>query len=414
MRRKTGCVQKCVPGMRNHTVLGAGLVIVVLGFLPAFAQTGWFPQYPPIAPDFRGVCFPADCETGYVVGHYGAILKTSDAGQTWILQNSGTAYTLTAVDFPVDGQTGFAVGWYGTILKTLDGGESWDTVSSGTSENLYAIQFPTDTDTGYAVGEEGTILKTIDGGEKWTAVYTGTTEWFTSLCFPVDCQTGYVVGSNGCALKTTDGGVNWLSQTISADDWFESVCFPTGPDVGYVSGYNCELYKTVNGGETWVDMNPTETNRYACWHVVFFVDDQEGFIAGTGADIRKTCDGMTTWVSQGVPMGIIFDLQFPAGRDTGYAVGATGILKTVDGGGMNVTEDAHRFIKPAQLAVPNPFMSHTCIPGREAESFSVWDVAGRKVGVYRGSAIGADLKPGIYFVNSRQNSGTLTRIVKIE
>ncbi len=390
------------------------MVLSVLINLPAFAQTGWFPLYPPITPDFRGVSFPADCETGYVVGHNGAILKTNDAGQTWTLENSGTAYTLTAVDFPVDAQTGFAVGWYGTILKTLDSGETWDTMPSGTSENLYAIQFPADTDTGYAAGEGGTILKTIDGGAQWTAVFTGTTEWFTSLCFPVDCQTGYVVGSNGCALKTTDGGVNWLSQTISADEWFESVCFPTGTDIGYASGYNCVLYKTVNGGETWVDMNPTETNRYACWHVVFFVDDQVGFIAGTGSDIRKTCNGMTTWVSQGVPMGIIFDLEFPVNGDTGFAVGATGILKTIDGGGMSVAEDAHESSIPLLSTVPNPFVSHACIPGREAELFCVWNVAGRKVGVYPGSAIGADLKPGIYFVCSRQNPGTWTRIVKIE
>jgi len=407
-------VQIYVSRICDHTIPIVWIVIVVLGFLPAYAQTGWFPLYPPISPDFQGICFPVDCQVGYVVGPTGTILKTTDAGQIWTQQTSGTGYTLNAVDFPVDAQTGFAVGWYGTILKTSDGGETWDTVSSGTSENLYAVQFPANTDTGYTVGEAGTILKTIDGGEKWTAVYSGTTEWFTSLCFPVDCQVGYVVGSNGCALKTTDGGSSWIDQTINTDQWFESVYFPTGPDLGYASGYNCVLYKTVDGGETWVDMNPTEADRYACWHVVFFVDDQVGFIAGTGADIRKTCDGMTTWVSQGVPMGIVFDLQFPVDEDTGFAVGATGILKTIDGGGMFVTEDVHAFVQTALSARPNPFVTHTCIPGKENESYIVRDVTGRSVGMDPGYAIGGDLKPGIYFVCPQQGSHTWTRIVKIK
>jgi photosystem II stability/assembly factor-like uncharacterized protein len=411
MKRMKSCVRIYIPGLCDLPVLTIVMVFMLLGNSPLHAQTGWFPLYPPISPDFRGVCFPVDCETGYVVGHNGAILKTSDAGLTWTLQTSGTAYTLTDVNFPVDAQVGFATGWYGTILKTSDG-ETWDTLPSGTSENLYAIQFPTDTDTGYAVGEAGTILKTVNGGEKWTAIYSGTDEWFTSLCFPNDCQTGYVVGSSGCALKTTNAGLNWIDQTINADQWFESVCFPEGPDIGYVSGYNCMLYKTQDGGNTWVDMNPT-AEPYACWHVVFFVDDQEGYIAGTGADIRKTCDGMTTWVSQSVPMGIVFDLQFPAGKDTGYAVGATGILKTIDGGTL-VAEDVRKSISPALAAVPNPFVSYASILGRENEWFVVQDVTGRTVSRCRGRIIGADLAPGIYFVYPEQHPGSWTRVVKIE
>lgn len=413
MKSITRSVQIYVPGICDHTISIAWIVFAVLGLLPVFGQTGWFPLYPPISPDFRGVCFPADCETGYVVGHTGAILKTSDAGQTWTLQTSGTAFTLNAVDFPVDPQTGFAVGWYGSILKTSDGGETWDTMPSITSEHLHTIQFPTDTDTGYAAGEGGIILKTINGGEKWTAVHTGTTEWFTSLHFPNDCQTGYVVGSDGNILKTTNGGEHWLDQTFSTDLWFESVCFPTGTEIGYASGYNCVLYKTQDGGNTWVDMNPT-ADPYACWHVVFFVDDQEGYIAGTGADIRKTCDGMTTWVSQGVPMGIVFDLQFPADGDTGYAVGATGILKTTDGGGTFVEERFQNRIEALVYAVPNPFVSHTCIPGKENEAYIVRDVTGRNVGTYPGHTIGGDLEPGIYFVCPRQGSHAWTRIIKIK
>ena len=112
MRRMKNSVQIYKPNLNKQMSVVAIIVLAVLANLPAFAQTGWFQLYPPISPDFRGVCFPADCQTGYVVGHNGATLKTTDAGQSWTLENSGTAYTLTAVDFPVDAQTGIIVGWY--------------------------------------------------------------------------------------------------------------------------------------------------------------------------------------------------------------------------------------------------------------------------------------------------------------
>ena len=54
-------------------------------------------------------------------GYCGKILKTTNGGENWISQNSGTSKRLTSVYF-TDNQTGWAVGWNGTILKTINGG----------------------------------------------------------------------------------------------------------------------------------------------------------------------------------------------------------------------------------------------------------------------------------------------------
>src|SRR5438045_8602837 len=64
----------------------------------------------------------------------------------------------------VNANTGTVVGEYGTIVRTTDGGNSWTIQASGTTQTLWAVSF-TDITNGTAVGEGGTILRTTDGGD---------------------------------------------------------------------------------------------------------------------------------------------------------------------------------------------------------------------------------------------------------
>jgi hypothetical protein len=62
---------------------------------------------------------------------------------------------------------------------------------------------------------------------------------------------------------------------------------------------------------------------------------------------------------------------------------------------------------------PNPFTSFASIPGHSSERFSLYDITGRKVGVYKGDRIGADLGPGIYFLRAEGGGSKPLRVVKI-
>ena len=73
--------------------------------------------------DLHSVSFPTALD-GWACGRRGTILHTSDGGETWTPQSSGTTYTLSSVFF-VDTRNGWAVGDGGTILHTVDGGENW-------------------------------------------------------------------------------------------------------------------------------------------------------------------------------------------------------------------------------------------------------------------------------------------------
>jgi hypothetical protein len=74
----------------------------------------------------------------------------------------------------VDASTGTVVGEYGTIVRTTDGGNSWTIQASGTTQTLWAVSF-TDANNGTAVGEAGVILRTTDSGAHWASQPSGTT-----------------------------------------------------------------------------------------------------------------------------------------------------------------------------------------------------------------------------------------------
>jgi hypothetical protein len=62
---------------------------------------------------------------------------------------------------------------------------------------------------------------------------------------------------------------------------------------------------------------------------------------------------------------------------------------------------------------PNPFASFSSIPGHESERFALYDVSGRRVGVYKGDRIGEGLRAGVYFLRAESGEGKPVRIVKV-
>ncbi len=107
-------------------------------------------------------------QTGYVAG-YGAILKTTDGGETWAYLDVKND-NFTALQCVNENEV-WACGYNGSIVHTTDGGKNWEKVRNGnniTAANyeLLDIVFK-DTQTGYAVGEKGLVIHTSNGGKDW-------------------------------------------------------------------------------------------------------------------------------------------------------------------------------------------------------------------------------------------------------
>ncbi len=89
----------------------------------AISQTGWQWSNPkPQGNTLRGVAF-ADSNTIVGVGNAGTILRSTDRGDTWSIQNAMTYQHLNDVCFG-SSVIGFAVGDDGVILRTKDGGST--------------------------------------------------------------------------------------------------------------------------------------------------------------------------------------------------------------------------------------------------------------------------------------------------
>ncbi|MBC3935906.1 glycosyl hydrolase [Undibacterium sp. CY7W] len=171
----------------------------------------------PISATLTSVHF-IDTKNGWAAGHWGAILKTGDAGETWQLLRSDTK-----VDQPLfsiyfkDARNGWAAGLWSLLLSTSDGGATWQSVSlpvpageSKADRNLFAIF--SDQEGGLAItAERGTIVHSADGGSSWTYIDTG---YKGSLWAGTVLQDGtwMVGGLRGTMLRSADHGKTWHSS----------------------------------------------------------------------------------------------------------------------------------------------------------------------------------------------------------
>ena len=171
-------------------------------------------QMMPVRSMLTSVSF-ADERTGWIVGHWGVILKTSDGGETWTLQRSeiNNDQPLFAVYFK-NTQEGWAVGLWALILHTNDGGETWTNVSlppfrgeKKADHNLYAI-FGSPRGDLFITGEKGLVIRSIDSGITWNYFETG---YIGSLWTGVTLKDGTIIvgGLLGKIYRSADRGETW-------------------------------------------------------------------------------------------------------------------------------------------------------------------------------------------------------------
>jgi len=174
----------------------------------------------PLSSTLTGVSF-INADTGWAVGHWGAILKTSDGGEHWSLQRSdvNVDQPLFSVHFK-NAQEGWAVGLWSLMLHTVDGGTHWETVAlpppagaKKADRNLYAI-FADAKGNLFVACEQGRVLHSSDGGATWSYSETGYAGSFWSGLALSD-GTLLVGGLRGTIYRSADGGSSWQAASSS-------------------------------------------------------------------------------------------------------------------------------------------------------------------------------------------------------
>lgn len=194
-----------------------------------------------------------DNQTGYVVGDWGLVFKTTNGGATWSANSAPVNTRLWDVDF-VTAQLGWALSAAGDLLKTTNGAASWQV--QPTPVGFSRIQF-LDADFGFAVGDSR-FFKTTNGGQTWLPVGEPLPSSPPEFQF-LDPFTGFTfIGDR--PVITTDGGQNWLYQQAAPAlppgdfEGFSDLSILDG-NTGFLAGFqnnsgfvNTLMAKTDNGG----------------------------------------------------------------------------------------------------------------------------------------------------------------------
>jgi len=283
-----------------------------------------------------------DANNGWAVTDYGIIIRTSNGGEIWTQQSSGTNNHLLSVSF-VDSNTGWVVGEAGTVIKTTNGGLNWEILPPGITTNIENVFF-TDNDNGWIISKfwfSWCLYRSTDGGLNW--MLQSNLEISPSQVYFTDFDNGWIAGflsewgsSWGKFSHTTDGGNSWIYQSIpdSFNNTPLSVYFTdsqNGWAVGHKDWYLSGLIlKTTDGGNNWTEY-PNEVNEPL--NSVCFVNENLGWCAGNSGTIMHTTDGGTNWYLQSA--GVSSDLLSVCFTDSvnGWISGNNGaLIQTSDGG----------------------------------------------------------------------------------
>jgi photosystem II stability/assembly factor-like uncharacterized protein len=344
--------------------------------------------------------------TGYAVGNQpGIILKTTSAGQTWVIQVGSGTFSLFGISF-VNAETGFVCGSL-NVKKTTNGGTNWTNVYTSTTNEVFGDIFFINVNTGFAVGSYNRFLKTTNAGANWTPSVIPVPGSFLNSVYFTNENTGYVVGDFNSAAKTTNGGSNWFLMSIPAGFSQNNNIFFTDANTGYVSS-SAGLFKTSNAGTTWFMLNAPAGG----YSKVQFRGSFGYAVAQGGSIIKSTNEGVSWFVQPTVTVNSLYALFFNSddyiygGGDGGTMIKTFLNLTPVSGNNSEIPQDYF-----LGQNYPNPFNPVTTIEfSVSKQSFielKVYNVLGEEVatlvnqqlapGVYRTILNASGLPSGVYF-----------------
>jgi photosystem II stability/assembly factor-like uncharacterized protein len=301
----------------------------------SFAQTGWFHQAPYPTTEYLYSVKLINNLTGFTVGTYGAILKTTNGGINWHTNSVNTNRFFYNIYF-INAITGFVVGDSSAIYKSTNAGDNWFSVFNSNSAYPFKKIYFINENTGYTYRQQDSkLFKTTDNGNNWINIQTNipninSNRYYFGFLFKNE-NTGYYCGDILGIYKTTDGGYNWNVSSFLSPNIY-SLCF-INENTGFGVGYNGAYAKTTNDGLNWV-LQDTIYPHYDNLIDIKFLDSINGFIfmQNAGVMFRTTNQGLNWTLQQGSLFMGLYGFDF-SDLNTGYIVGTAGIiLKTTNSG----------------------------------------------------------------------------------
>ena len=312
---------------------------------------------------------------GYIIGGYtgpyGAglcdfyLIKTNASGDTLWTRTYGGAGDDEGFSVQQTQDGGYIIAGR-TSSFGATGYDVWLVRTNVSGDTLWARRY------GWPLYDKGySVKQTQDGG----FIITGWTERGGSVWYV-------------CLIKTNPSGDTLWTKTYGGIiSGCEGRSVQQTQDGGYIitgrSGSDVYLIKTdVSGDTLW-------TRTYG------------GSSTDEGWAVQQTQDGGYIIVGN--------TFSFGAGGSDVY------LIKTDANGNVGVeeTRGSRKKAVVSIKATPNPFTSFTTLPGHSSESFALYDISGRRVGIYKGDRIGSDVSQGVYFLRAEGGEDRPLRIVKV-
>lgn len=235
-------------GAHLNAVTLAGSRLVAVGargliMISDDAGANWSQVASPVSSDLLSAYFPT-VRQGWIVGHEGVVLHSSDQGQTWVKQIDGRVTArqleeyygqraasgdqqaagylegikLNYKDGPEqalmdvwfsDENNGIAVGTFGTLLATRDGGKSWESWMARVDnpELLHYMAIAGVGDEVFIVSERGIVFRFDRDSDRFETLETGYAGSFFSLA--VSKKAVMAAGLRGTLYRSLDQGGSW-------------------------------------------------------------------------------------------------------------------------------------------------------------------------------------------------------------
>jgi photosystem II stability/assembly factor-like uncharacterized protein len=226
-------------------------------------------------------------DLGFIAG-FNYMQVTYNGGVDWFYVDGfepqpGVLFQLQEIQFLND-SVGYVCGDVGLMYKTTDGGETWTEQETGTTESLQDLKFINE-EVGFACGFEATVIYTLDGGENWMPMTSDDTEHFRSI--DVNSQRGFI-STQRSKILALDG----IPDLVSVLDFepIEVSIFPN-PTRDYVTfssdrvitqarlydetGRELQIW-TLSPGEIQIDVSNHVSGTY---YLGLFTEDNEGRIS---------------------------------------------------------------------------------------------------------------------------------------
>jgi photosystem II stability/assembly factor-like uncharacterized protein len=304
-----------------------------------------------------------DNQHGFIVNFNGDVLRTSDQGATWhIQQNLPDARTIDYKDSTI------VISAFGAVYVSKDLGQTWqrrtvphsywfdvqvisrDTIfiSSLFPDNPTYVFLSVDrgntwqqinpnliiksfwmfnASNGFATSYNG-IYKTTDGGRTWNIPDSSAPGGGSCIKFR-NTQNGFVYGQNHL-WTTVDGGLHWKASVSQVGAEIKSIVFVDANTIIAI-GEDGIMLRSTDNGITWSGVSTGGANDAYGLYSGCFVDPSIGFTVGHRGRILKTTNGGLTWVQYATTYVDMDAVDF-VDKSIGYAATWNNIYKTTDAG----------------------------------------------------------------------------------